>query len=160
MMEPKDGAKIVILSPDKILLFHRDNIPTIRSPDCWQLVGGGIEENETPEQGLIREVKEEVSYDLKDFRLIAKTKGSQGENVWVYVVFVDKDEESRFFLGLGEGQEIGWFTIDEATKLKLTPGTRILLTEYRKLIEEMMRTKSVPSIDKLDLIPKKLDVVN
>jgi len=66
-MKPKDGAKILILSPDKILLFHRDNIHTIRSPDCWQLVGGGIEEGETPEQGLIREVKEEVSYDLKEF---------------------------------------------------------------------------------------------
>ena len=63
-MKPKDGSKIIILSPDKILLFHRDNIPTISSPDCWQLVGGGIEEGETPEQGLIREVQEEVSYDL------------------------------------------------------------------------------------------------
>lgn len=160
MAKVKDGAKIIILNPDKILLFHRDNIPTIRFPDCWQLVGGGIEEGETPEQGLIREVKEEVSYDLKDFRLITKTKGSQGENVWMYVAFVDKDEESRFFLGPGEGQEIGWFTIDEAIKLKLTPGTIMLLTEYRKLIEEMMRTKSVPSIDKLDLIPKRLNVVN
>ena len=159
-MKPKDGAKIIIFSPDKILLFHRDNIPTIRSPDCWQLVGGGIEEGETPEQGLIREVKEEVSYSLKEFKLITKTKGSQGEDVWVYVAFVDKDQESKFIFGPGEGQEIGWFTIEEALTIKLTPGTKILLTEYRELIEEMMRTKSVPNIEKLDLVPKKIDVVN
>ncbi len=159
-MKSKDGAKIIILSPNKTLLFHRDNIPIIRSPDCWQLVGGGIEEGETPEQGLIREVKEEVSYELKDFKLITKTKGSLGENVWIYVVFVDKNEESKFVLGPGEGQEIGWFTIDEAVKLNLTPGTRILLTEYRELIVEMMRTKTVPNVDKLDIIPKKLEVVN
>jgi len=159
-MKPKDGAKIIIMSPDKILLFHRDNIPTIRSPDCWQLVGGGIEEGETPEQGLICEVQEEVSYDLEEFKLITKTKGSQGEDVWIYVAFVDKDEGNKFILGPDEGQEIGWFTIDEALVIKLTPGTRILLSKYRDLIEEMMRTKSIPNIKKLDLIPKKIDVVN
>lgn len=159
-MKPKDGAKIIILSPDKILLFHRDNIPTIRSPDCWQLVGGGIEKGETPEQGLIREVQEEVSYDLKEFKLLTKTKGSQGEDVWVYVAFVDKNEECKFILGPDEGQGIGWFTIDEALAIILTPGTQILLSKYRDLIEEMMKTKSIPSIEKLDLIPKKFDVVN
>jgi len=159
-MKPKDGAKIIILSPDKILLFHRDNISTIRSPDCWQLVGGGIEEDETPEQGLIREVMEEVSYELKDYKLITKTIGSMGEDVWVYVTFVDKQEENKFILGPGEGQEICWFTIDEVLAIKLTPGTRILLSKYRDLVEGIMKTKSVPSIEKLDLIPKKLDVVN
>lgn len=159
-MKPKNGAKIIILSPDKLLLFHRDNIPTIRSPDCWQLVGGGIEEGETPEQGLVREVKEEVSYDLMEFKLIAKTKGSTGEDVWVYVAFVDKDEEFKFILDPGEGQEIGWFTIDEALAIKLTPGTRVLLLKYRDLIEGMMKTKLVPNIEKLNLIPKKFDVVN
>jgi len=85
-----DGAKIIIVSPDKILLFHRDNIPTIRYPDCWQLIGGGIEEGETPEEGLIREVKEEVGYDLKEFKLILKKMGRFGQNVWLYVTFVEK----------------------------------------------------------------------
>lgn len=159
-MKPKNGAKVIILSPDKILLFHRDNIPTIPSPDCWQLVGGGIEKGETPEQGLIREVKEEASYDLKEFKLLTKTKGSIGEDVWIYVAFIDKVEESKFILGPGEGQEIGWFTIDQALAIKLTPGTQILLLMYRNLVEEMMKTKSVPDIEKLDLIPKTPDVVN
>ncbi len=60
-MKPKNGAKILILSPDKLLLFHRDAIPTIPSPDCWSLVGGGIEEGETPGEALVREVMEEDS---------------------------------------------------------------------------------------------------
>jgi 8-oxo-dGTP pyrophosphatase MutT (NUDIX family) len=143
-----DGAKIIILSPDKILLFHRDNIPTIRSPDCWQLVGGGIEEGETPEQGLIREVKEEVSYDLKDFKFLFKKVGSLGEFVFVYVTFVEKDEENKFTLGSGEGQGIGWFTIDEALAIKLSPGTRAFLIGYRDLIEKMMKTRTVLNIEK------------
>ena len=36
----------------------------------------------------------------------------------------------------------------------------MLLTEYRDLVEKMMRTKLVPRIEKLDLIPKKIDVIN
>lgn len=154
-MFAKNGAKIIILSPDKLLLFHRDNIPTIPSPDCWQLIGGGIEKGETPEQGLIREVKEEVSYDLKDFSFIAKTKGSSSEDVWNYVVLVDKNEEGKFSLGGGEGQGIGWFTLDEISTIKLTPGTNKLLTRYRDMIEAVMKTKSVLSVEKLRLIPEK-----
>jgi mutator protein MutT len=138
-----DGAKIIIVSPDKILLFHRDNIPTIRSPDCWQLVGGGIEEGETPEQALIREVKEEVSIDLKEYKLIDKIKGTTGANVWVYVTFVDKKDEEKFKLGPDDGQEIGWFTIDEALALNLTPGTRITLSDYRDLIENVMKASYI-----------------
>jgi 8-oxo-dGTP diphosphatase len=142
-MKQKNGAAVLIMSTDKILLFHRDNIPTIPSPDCWQLVGGGIEENETPEQALVREVNEEVSFDLNNFEFIAKIKGQFGENVWFYVAFVNKDQERLFKHGKGEGQEIGWFTIDEALKLKKTKRVTFLLGKYREVIEEMMRTKSV-----------------
>lgn len=136
MTKPKDGAKVIIYSSDKILLFHRDNIPTIPYPNCWQLVGGGIEEGETPEEALLREVKEETSYDLKDYKFITRLIGSQGEDVWVYTAFVDKEEEAKFILGPGEGQEIGWFTFEEAFDLNLTPGTRKLLVKYRDLIEK------------------------
>jgi 8-oxo-dGTP diphosphatase len=133
IIKPKDGAKVIIFSLDKILLFHRDDIPTIPFPGCWQLVGGGIEEGETPEQALLREVKEETSYDLKKFKLITETIGSNGENAWIYATYVDKEERAKFIIGPGEGQEIGWFTFEEAFKLKLTPGSRRLFLEYREL---------------------------
>ncbi len=146
-MKPKNGAAVLIMSPDKILLFHRDNIPTIPAPDCWQLVGGGIEEGETPEQALVREVKEEVCYDLKNFQFVKKVVGQLGEEKWFYVAFVNKDEENKFKLGPDEGQEIGWFTIEEALKIKLAAGTKILLEKYKEIIIKMMKTKNVPNIN-------------
>jgi 8-oxo-dGTP diphosphatase len=143
-----NGAKALILSPDKILLFHRDNIPTIRSPDCWQLVGGGIEDGETPEEGMLREVREEASYNLTDYKLITKVKGAQGEDVYLFVSFIDKEEESKFKLGPGEGQDLGWFTLTEATKLKLTDSVKdLFLGQNRKLLEFMMKTRQVPVVD-------------
>lgn len=150
-MKPKDGAKILIFSPDKVLLFHRDNKPGINAPDCWCLIGGGIDEGETPEQGLIREVKEEVCYDLKDHRFISKLVGSHDEDVYYYVLFVDKDDESKFVHGLSEGQGIGWFTLDEISSLKLSPGTDILFSKFKDLIVNLMTTRTIP--DKLNINP-------
>lgn len=145
-MKPKNGSKIIIISPDKILLFHRDNIPTINAPDCWCLVGGGIEEGESSEQALLREVLEETSFNLSEYKLISKYFGSKGEDVWLYVAFVEKEAESKFILGPGEGQEIAWFSFDEALALKLTSGAKVILSKYQNLIKKIMKTKSISAI--------------
>jgi len=48
-----------IIHDEKILLIHH------RKLDLWLPVGGHIEENETPDQALIREVKEEIGIDIE-----------------------------------------------------------------------------------------------
>ena len=35
-------------------------------PNCWEFVGGGVEEKETVKNALIREIKEEVGLDISD----------------------------------------------------------------------------------------------
>ncbi len=40
----------------------RDNIPGILYPGCWGFFGGHIEPGETPEEGIRRELLEEISY--------------------------------------------------------------------------------------------------
>lgn len=44
---------------DRVLLCHR------RDYDLWNLPGGGLEDGETPWNGLIREVKEETGLDVE-----------------------------------------------------------------------------------------------
>lgn len=50
----------------EILLQLRDNNPALPYPNCWGTFGGQIEDGETPEQAIIREIKEELDYNLKD----------------------------------------------------------------------------------------------
>jgi 8-oxo-dGTP diphosphatase len=59
----------IILENDKgeILLYLRDDKPGIPFPGYWDLIGGHVEEGETPEEALVREVKEELDIDLREF---------------------------------------------------------------------------------------------
>ncbi|MFC3229579.1 NUDIX domain-containing protein [Marinibaculum pumilum] len=56
-------AALVRLADGRYLLQLRDDIPGIWYPDHWGLFGGAIEAGETPEQALVREVREELGVE-------------------------------------------------------------------------------------------------
>lgn len=64
-------AIAIIHQNDQYLLQLRDNIPTIVYPGCWGLFGGHLEVGETPEEALVREIKEEINYDVVNFSKFA-----------------------------------------------------------------------------------------
>ncbi len=141
----RDSTGVIIIWENKILLFHRDNISTIPNPDCWTLTGGHIETGETPLQGIKRELQEEVSHAPKDLSFFVKITGKENNN-YIYCAFVNNDEAKLFKHGVGEGQEVGFFTIDEALKLKLTQILEHYLTKFRYEIEESMKNKILPKV--------------
>ena len=71
----------IILENDKgeLLLYLRDNKPGIPFPLHWDLIGGHVEDGETPEQALVREVKEELDIDLKEFTFFRKYDCFEGD---------------------------------------------------------------------------------
>ncbi len=57
-------ALAILYRDDKFLMQLRDDIQGILYPGQWGLFGGHLESGETPEQGVIREVLEEINYTL------------------------------------------------------------------------------------------------
>ncbi len=76
----KEIAAIILENKKGEFLFYmRDDKPGIPFPAHWDLIGGHVEEGETPEQALKREVKEELDFDLKEFRFFKKYTCLEGD---------------------------------------------------------------------------------
>ena len=62
----KASAIILFKKNKKILLQHRsDDAPN--APGKWGFFGGGIKNNETPKEAVVRECYEELNYNVGEF---------------------------------------------------------------------------------------------
>lgn len=133
----KRTASAFITYRNKVLLLHRDNIPTISDPDKWSVVGGNVEEGETVDEGMRREIREESNLSPRNLKYLGKMIIGDHE-VSAYTAELDADEVKNIELG-DEGSEIKFFTFDELQTLDLANNLKYYLKKYpesaRKLIE-------------------------
>lgn len=81
-------AAAVIKQGDKILICQR-----ARDDDfalLWEFPGGKLEEGETPEQCIIREITEELGLDIRVNNIIAVTRHNDGAQD-VHFTFYEAD---------------------------------------------------------------------
>jgi 8-oxo-dGTP diphosphatase len=113
----------------EVLLLLRDNKSTITFPNHWTLVGGKVEDGETPEMAGHRELEEETG--LKSKLSLWKQYDRQHELFIVdQYIYTGKVDASRESLVLGEGQDIHFFKPCEIKYLKIGYKFDLLLNEY------------------------------
>jgi len=105
------GAKAALISDRSVLTLQRDNIPSIPFPDMWDLPGGGREDNETPEECVLRELWEEMGLRLSPVDLIYRNHRHgvlEGEAaIWLFGgVLHDFDPAQIRFGNEGQGWEL------------------------------------------------------
>ena len=74
MIDEFHGAKVAILSADRVVTLKRDDDPSIPWPGLWDLPGGGREGSETAEACVIRETREETGLVLSPERIIHRAR--------------------------------------------------------------------------------------
>lgn len=133
----KPLAKVLVVFEEKFVLVQRDNNPNIPSPNRWNAPGGGVEENETPREAALRELKEEIDIAPESLESIGVTTYSDEKVVYQFAVHLNKIERDQVYLA-SEGQQLGWFTLDDALRLDLSPHLRAYLEQCSDHIREVL----------------------
>jgi 8-oxo-dGTP diphosphatase len=134
---PHRGAMLLLVTEDgRLLLHHRDENPGITHPDCWAGFGGALEGNETVEEALHREMREETGLDIESPILLTEVFDEEGSGDLVSVFYLVGGIAPED-IDLHEGAGIGVWSIDELGPLKLTPFVRRVI--YSHLIPALER---------------------
>ena len=123
------GTSIIFVNDQKeVLLFLRDDKPDIPYPNMWDVPGGHVDNGETPEECIVREMKEEMDLDLEDFQLLSVMEFTDR----VEYTFWKKANLNIQSITLHEGQKLKWFTESEARNTKLAFGFNEIVDDFFK----------------------------
>lgn len=132
-------ASAIIISKDcKILMGKKDPAKGGVYSDCWHIPGGGVDEGETLEQTLRREVLEETGIDISPYKIkpipfigsgVAEKILKNGEKVLCSMQFNrfeidinDKNAGAILLRPTDDLVEMRWFDSKELKSIKHIPG--------------------------------------
>lgn len=138
-------SALVFSKDKKILLGRKDPSKGGVFPNAWHTPGGGVDEGETLEQALTRELFEEVGISTEGSRIVPlasvgkgvseKTLKETGERVLCHMEFnrfevhMDKNADEIELRLDDDLVEARWFTRDELPSVEQIPGGKEFFEE-------------------------------
>ena len=138
-----EWAGIVLVNTSgEILLNLRDDSTTDYWPNCWDVIGGVVEDGETPDECLVGEMREETGEELTSFDSFkVYDVPLPNGGVAKFHVYCGRLDKPALDLVLGEGQEHRFFPVSQLDALNLASGTDLVLREFvaSPLYEALLR---------------------
>ena len=134
----KFWAGVILYNPviKEVLLQKRDAEAPV-NPNKWAFFGGTGEYGETPENCLVRELKEEIGVDLPQGGFTPmRDYLNEKLMIWRYVYTMpftlDKSQ-----MTLGEGEDFDWIPFDKVLEYDLTDNTKLDLEFFLRKLEKI-----------------------
>ena len=124
------AGAVLVNANGEFLLNLRDASKTM-FPSMWDLIGGTLEDGETPEQCVLREILEETgeAVGAVDYMQAFDVPLGDSESGRLHV-FSGRVDKPAAELLLGEGLEHRFFTASELAGIEIVPGIREMLEAH------------------------------
>ena len=116
---------------DAYLLMHRTKKKDDENSGKYIGIGGHVEENETPEECLIREVKEETGLTLCDYKLRGLITFSFEDKDEIAFLYTSNNFVGELIKECKEG-ELVWVKKDAILSLPLWAGDKLFLEKLKE----------------------------
>jgi len=105
---------------DLLFFMQKRDKDAARAPGVFGMFGGGMDEGESPKEGMLREVQEELTYTPVDARYFSRYETAIG----IYHIFIEEvggDFESKVKVNEGEyGKFLSLADMDQLTDISMT----------------------------------------
>ena len=128
MKQIKCAGVIFIDGNHKILLEDRRRIN--KHGEHWSFFGGSVEKGETIKNCLLREVKEELNYDLKKYKFFLKYVFQVKDLNLTYYMYIAKTPDLKK-LKVHKKASLKKLTIKQVLRLKITPADKEILRKLQ-----------------------------
>ena len=122
----------IIESENKILIAQRKSKDNLFG-GLWEFPGGKIEDGETPEECMARELKEELEIEVEVGTLITSNKHRYPNGIFELLVYKVEHISGNFVLN--DHDEVKWITIDEISKFDFPPANTPIINYLKNSYE-------------------------
>jgi len=131
-----DVTCAIIVNDNKVLVAQRSE--KMNLPLKWEFPGGKIEQNETAENCLKREIKEELNIEIELIRRLESQKFKYELFTINLIPFISKYLSGE--IALAEHKCVKWLTKEELECLDWAPADISVLNSFLKLNNDAART--------------------
>lgn len=110
-------------SKTKSVLLHKRDNNTKDNPKKWAFFGGASEDQETPIDTFIREMKEELNIDIVKDEIKPLCNYFNKERRTHRSIFFVESDLKKEQMRLGEGEDFDWIALDKIFEYDLTAKT-------------------------------------
>lgn len=112
----------------------RDEKVGISNPGGWGVIGGGVEEGETPDQAIMREIKEETNMEVTDLHKWIELPEVRQTLYWSKL---NRMQVEQIKLG-NEGQRLEFISVDEIENLPTSEINHQYFMKFKPKFKELI----------------------